>query len=188
MDSVLRDKLAADDRMELALDVAARCNVEAAPVWSAWGLVKLRMRQFLPARDKLKNFFGAWLGPCTVEAVGRAYLRRSGRLSRAMSVAMCWQPTATTSDLASRNKVLVSIVTTLEQSRNNDLSRLKELQGKLIEFYQSSGRRPGTCLPCAGGCPHAQVLCEADRSLWGLFARHALGAGDLADGADERDM
>ena len=60
LDSVLRDKLAADDRMELALDVAARCNVEAAPVWSAWGLVKLRMRQFLPARDKLKNFFGAW--------------------------------------------------------------------------------------------------------------------------------
>ena len=46
----------------------------------------------------------------------------------------------------------MSIVTTLEQSRNNDLSRLKELQAKLIEFYQSSGRRPGTASPVLPAC------------------------------------
>jgi len=56
--SALRDQLARDDRMQLALEIAQRCQIEATPVWAAWGRLKLRMGQYNAARDKFKQYFG----------------------------------------------------------------------------------------------------------------------------------
>jgi hypothetical protein len=75
----LRDQLAGDDRYALALSVATRGRVEAAPVWAAWGLALVRMRQLTDARDKLKNFFGAHTNPrrCTHTHVDRETQRQA---------------------------------------------------------------------------------------------------------------
>ena len=49
-----RDKLIAQDRMKLALDVATKCSIDAEPVWAALGMALLRMPRYNDAKEKFK--------------------------------------------------------------------------------------------------------------------------------------
>lgn len=50
----LRDQLLSEDQMELALNVATRCQIESEPVWTQWGLALLSMGKYTAAREKFK--------------------------------------------------------------------------------------------------------------------------------------
>jgi zinc finger FYVE domain-containing protein 26 len=50
----LRDSLLSEDQMELALDVATRCQIESEPVWTQWGLALLSLGKYKLAREKFK--------------------------------------------------------------------------------------------------------------------------------------
>lgn len=51
----LRDKLIDDDRMELAMEVATKCRLDAGTVWMAWGMQKLRCGAYEEAREKFRH-------------------------------------------------------------------------------------------------------------------------------------
>ena len=55
---VLRDNLIRDDRFKLAMEVATKCRIETEPVWSAWGIQKLKMGLYEEAREKFKHCLG----------------------------------------------------------------------------------------------------------------------------------
>jgi tetratricopeptide (TPR) repeat protein len=50
----LRDELIDEDRMDEAIEVANKCNVEREPVWAAWGLSLLKMGKYEQAKEKFK--------------------------------------------------------------------------------------------------------------------------------------
>eukprot|EP01087_Luapelamoeba_hula_P024804 TRINITY_DN9571_c0_g1_i1.p1 TRINITY_DN9571_c0_g1~~TRINITY_DN9571_c0_g1_i1.p1 ORF type:complete len:900 (+),score=149.53 TRINITY_DN9571_c0_g1_i1:278-2701(+) len=51
---LLRDKLIAEDRMKLAIDVSTKCGIESEPAWAAWGMALLEMGRYNDAKEKLK--------------------------------------------------------------------------------------------------------------------------------------
>ena len=83
----------------------------------------------------------------------------------ARSHTRCRWPPASTGDAANRAKVLEDVVLTLETSRSNDLVRLRELYGKLTEYYQGNGRR---------GAAMEGSESSDERDLYGLRRCHRL--------------
>ncbi|GFR95860.1 zinc finger FYVE domain-containing protein 26-like, partial [Elysia marginata] len=57
IDSVrrLRDKLIADERLSLAMEVSTKCGIDPAGVWSAMGFASLQLGDFIGARDKFSH-------------------------------------------------------------------------------------------------------------------------------------
>ena len=51
----LRDRLIEDDKMDLALQVALKCNLDTFDVWSSWGRAKLSLGQYEDARTKFER-------------------------------------------------------------------------------------------------------------------------------------
>lgn len=51
----LRDKLIADERLSLAMEVSTKCGIDPAGVWSAMGFACLHLGDFLGARDKFAH-------------------------------------------------------------------------------------------------------------------------------------
>eukprot|EP01012_Entosiphon_sulcatum_P056281 TRINITY_DN7980_c0_g1_i3.p1 TRINITY_DN7980_c0_g1~~TRINITY_DN7980_c0_g1_i3.p1 ORF type:complete len:2788 (+),score=469.50 TRINITY_DN7980_c0_g1_i3:27-8366(+) len=49
------DRLVQDDRMQMALEVAMKCNVDPQPIWVKWGLACLRLGLFEEAREKFRH-------------------------------------------------------------------------------------------------------------------------------------
>lgn len=69
MSRQLRDKLIAEDRMKLAINVATKCNIESEPgkiqntmtlsaAWAAWGLSLLKMGSYVDAKEKFTYCLG----------------------------------------------------------------------------------------------------------------------------------
>ncbi len=54
----LRDKLIAEDRMKLAINVATKCNIESDPVWAAWGMSLLKLGRYSEAKEKFNYCLG----------------------------------------------------------------------------------------------------------------------------------
>eukprot|EP01125_Pyxidicula_operculata_P020500 TRINITY_DN7594_c0_g1_i1.p1 TRINITY_DN7594_c0_g1~~TRINITY_DN7594_c0_g1_i1.p1 ORF type:complete len:2393 (+),score=520.52 TRINITY_DN7594_c0_g1_i1:11-7189(+) len=50
----LRDKLIEQDRLELAIDVATKCNIEAEPAWAQLGISLLRLGKYNEAKEKFR--------------------------------------------------------------------------------------------------------------------------------------
>jgi len=57
----LRDELIDEDRMDEAIEVANKCNVEREPVWAAWGLSLLKMGKYEQAKEKFKFSLSKYL-------------------------------------------------------------------------------------------------------------------------------
>jgi hypothetical protein len=53
----LRDRLLAEDRLELAQEVSTKCRLDVTKVSAAWGLSLLRMGMYAEAKEKLKLCF-----------------------------------------------------------------------------------------------------------------------------------
>ncbi|CAG5123692.1 unnamed protein product, partial [Candidula unifasciata] len=51
----LRDKLIADERLSLAMEVSTKCGIDPAGVWSAMGFACLHLGDFTGARDKFAH-------------------------------------------------------------------------------------------------------------------------------------
>ena len=51
----LRDKLIADERLSLAMEVSTKCGIDPAGVWSAMGFACLQLGDFAGARDKFSH-------------------------------------------------------------------------------------------------------------------------------------
>ena len=51
----LRDKLIEDERLELAMNISTKCGIDPSAVWSAWGMAKLRVGNYLAAREKFSK-------------------------------------------------------------------------------------------------------------------------------------
>uniref|UniRef100_A0A6B2L006 ZFYVE26-like TPR repeats domain-containing protein n=1 Tax=Arcella intermedia TaxID=1963864 RepID=A0A6B2L006_9EUKA len=50
----IRDKLIEYDRIELAIEVATKCNVDAVPAWVNWGLTLLKIGKYNEAKEKFR--------------------------------------------------------------------------------------------------------------------------------------
>ncbi|EFC39804.1 predicted protein [Naegleria gruberi] len=50
----IRDSLIQLDHLNLALNVATRCQIESDPIWTQWGITLLTLGKYKQARDKLK--------------------------------------------------------------------------------------------------------------------------------------
>lgn len=50
----IRDTLIQLDHLNLALNVATRCQIESDPVWTQWGITLLTLGKYKQAREKLK--------------------------------------------------------------------------------------------------------------------------------------
>ncbi|XP_052767439.1 zinc finger FYVE domain-containing protein 26-like isoform X2 [Mya arenaria] len=57
VDSVrrLRDKLIADERLPLAMEVSMKCGLDPSGVWVAWGMMSLQSGDFTAAREKFSK-------------------------------------------------------------------------------------------------------------------------------------
>ncbi|BFZ12118.1 hypothetical protein BsWGS_15157 [Bradybaena similaris] len=51
----LRDKLIADERLSLAMEVSTKCGIDPSGVWSALGFACLHLGDFIAARDKFAH-------------------------------------------------------------------------------------------------------------------------------------
>jgi len=51
----LRDKLIADERLPLAMEVSTKCGLDPTGVWVAWGMMALQSGEFPTARDKFSK-------------------------------------------------------------------------------------------------------------------------------------
>lgn len=53
----VRDRLVAEDRFELAMEVSTKCQLDSNTVWTAWGMGCIKAGEFQMARDKFRHCF-----------------------------------------------------------------------------------------------------------------------------------
>lgn len=51
----VRDRLIADDRYELAMEVSTKCQLDTNTVWTAWGMGCIKAGEFAIAREKFHH-------------------------------------------------------------------------------------------------------------------------------------
>lgn len=54
----LREKLIKADKLEMAMRVAKKCNIETEPMWAAWGLYWIKLGNYNEAKIKFETCFG----------------------------------------------------------------------------------------------------------------------------------
>ncbi len=117
----LRDRLIAEDRMQLAIDLAMKCNIESEPAWANWGLSLLSVGRYQEAREKF-----------------RYCLQSTGRVNANKSGAGTFNAAKLVDTEAQNARIVGEIIRTLETAPPATTDSLRSLYERLKK--QTSGK------------------------------------------------